>query len=263
MHLKILSVKWRSFCPGEDELTELACQDISRHSYWQQSYTHLEAHRYQTFRIHSGLDIKHLVYLPIGYVVLKIYVPWKNVYVPNQYLYKPCKAYIYCWKNKYMPRLKNHLPSWACNHKSLCALGQNLLAQACRHALMSTPDIWLSLSKQKLLKIANKHLWGITINSMWPSHVIWWHRSGSKNTGSGNGLLPDSTKPFPEPKLVKVFCGTHLRGISQVLINIMYDDFLKNQFLKLLPHLSGVNELRNLKTKSKIQSVTAYTMITG
>ena len=36
-----------------------------------------------------------------------------KIFVPSQYLYKPCKAYVYCWENKYMPRLKNHLPSWA------------------------------------------------------------------------------------------------------------------------------------------------------
>ena len=73
-----------------------------------------------------GLDIKHLVYMPIGHVLLKIDLPCKNFHVPSQYLYKSCKAYVYCWENKYMPWLKNHLPSWACNRKSLCALGQDL-----------------------------------------------------------------------------------------------------------------------------------------
>ena len=41
-------------------------------------------------------------------------------------VYKPCKAYVYCWENNYLPRLKNYLPSRARNHKSLCALGQAL-----------------------------------------------------------------------------------------------------------------------------------------
>ena len=85
---------------------------------------------------HGGLDIKHLVYMPIGHVVLKIYVPWKSFHVPSQYLYKPCKAYVYCWKNKYMPTLKSHMPCRACNHKSLCALGQDL------HA----PGMWACLN---------------------------------------------------------------------------------------------------------------------
>ena len=59
----------------------------------------------------TGLDIRHLINMPVGHMVLKIYVPNKNFHVPSQYLYKPCKAYVYCWENKYIPRLKNHLPS--------------------------------------------------------------------------------------------------------------------------------------------------------
>ena len=70
----------------------------------------------------AGLDIKHLVYMPIGHVLLKFFVP-------SQYLYKSCKAHAYCWKNKHMPRLKIHLPCSAHSHKSLCALGQDLHAQ--------------------------------------------------------------------------------------------------------------------------------------
>ena len=83
----------------------------------------------------TGLDIKHLAYMPVGHVVLKIHMPCKKFYVPSQYLYKPCKAYVYCWENKYMPRLKNHLPSQAHNHKSLGALGQNLRALSMRARL--------------------------------------------------------------------------------------------------------------------------------
>ena len=87
----------------------------------------------------AGLDIKHLAYMPVGHVGLKIYMPCKNFYVPSQYLYKPCKAYVYCWENKYMPRLKNHLPSWAHNHKSLGALGQDLRAPGMRAYLNVEP----------------------------------------------------------------------------------------------------------------------------
>ena len=36
-------------------------------------------------------------------------------------------------------------------------------------------------------------------NSFWPCNSVWQHRS--VNIGSGNGLLPDSTKPLPEPVL--------------------------------------------------------------
>ena len=66
--------------------------------------------------------------MPIGHVVLKADMPCKTFHVPSLYLYKTCKAYVYWWENKYMPWLKNHLPSQARNHKSLCALGQDLYA---------------------------------------------------------------------------------------------------------------------------------------
>ena len=88
-----------------------------------------------------GLDIKHMVYMPVWHVVLNIYLPCTNFHMPSQYLYKPCKAYVHCWENKCMLILKNHLPSRARNHKSLCALGQDLqyMPRACGHALMSSP----------------------------------------------------------------------------------------------------------------------------
>ena len=41
--------------------------------------------------LQTGLDIRHLTYMPVGHRVLKIYVPCKNFLMPNQYLYKPCK----------------------------------------------------------------------------------------------------------------------------------------------------------------------------
>ena len=37
------------------------------------------------------------------------------------------------------------------------------------------------------------------VNSLWPSDAIW--REIWVNIGSGNGLLPDVTKPLPEPML--------------------------------------------------------------
>ena len=78
--------------------------------------------------------------MPIGHMVLKIYVPCKNFHVPSQYLYKPCKTYVYCWENKYMPRLKNHLPSQARNHKILCAWDKIYMPRAC---LNVEPSIWM------------------------------------------------------------------------------------------------------------------------
>ena len=58
----------------------------------------------------AGLDIKHLAYMPVGHVVLKIYMPCKNFYVPSQYLYKPCKAYVYCWEISTCPDWKITCP---------------------------------------------------------------------------------------------------------------------------------------------------------
>ena len=82
--------------------------------------THICVTRPQWVNARTGLDIKHLIYMPIGQVlvVLKIDVPCKKFHMPSQYLYKPCKAYVYHWENKYMTWLKNHLPSRACNHKT-------------------------------------------------------------------------------------------------------------------------------------------------
>ena len=40
----------------------------------------------------TGVDIKHLVYMPIRHMVLRIYMPWFFFYMPSQYFYKPCKA---------------------------------------------------------------------------------------------------------------------------------------------------------------------------
>ena len=99
----------------------------------------IPGHQISTKLCTSGLDIKHLVYMPIRHVVQKIYVPCTNVHMPSQYLYKPCKAYVYCWENKYMPSLKNHLPGRARNHKSLCALEQDLYTQGMRASLNVEP----------------------------------------------------------------------------------------------------------------------------
>ena len=87
----------------------------------------------------AGLDIKQLVYMTVGHVDLKVYMPCKNFHVPSQYLCKPCKGYVHCWENKYMPRLKNHLPCRAHNHNSLCALRQDLHALGMRAHLNVKP----------------------------------------------------------------------------------------------------------------------------
>ena len=92
------------------------------------------------------LDIKHLVYMPIGHVVLKMYVPCKNFHVPATICTSPVKLMFTTEKNKYMPRMKSHLPCRASNHKSLCALGQIYMPWAHGHAFMSSSlsecEVW-------------------------------------------------------------------------------------------------------------------------
>ena len=44
----------------------------------------------QALQYYSGLDIKHLMYMPIRPMVLKTDMPYKYFHLPSQYLYKPC-----------------------------------------------------------------------------------------------------------------------------------------------------------------------------
>ena len=114
--------------------------------------------------------LKHLVYMPVGHVVLKIYVPCKNLHLPSQYLYKPCKAYVHCWENKYMPRLKNHLPSPARIHKSLCAPRQDL------HA----PGMRAHLNVERCIGISST---GTTVHFKMTFHKWWnWEYCADSNT---------------------------------------------------------------------------------
>ena len=120
--------------------------------------------------LYSGLDIKHLVYMPIGHKVLKIDVPRKNFHMPSQYLCKPCKAYVYCWENNDMPWLKNHLPIRARNHKSLCALGHELHAPGMRARLNVKP--WYCIKMSKWIPM-NIFLWHIFSGNEIVDHVVW------------------------------------------------------------------------------------------
>ena len=68
------------------------------------------------------------------------------------------------------------------------------------------------------------------------------------NIGSGNGLLPNGTKPLPEPMvdLSSVeFCGIHLTTILLLALKVsIHEMSSKITFLKLQPHLPGANELK-------------------
>ena len=69
--------------------------------------------------IDQGLTLSIWFTCPSGTWFWKFTCPAKFFMCPSQYLYKPCKAYAYCWENKYMPRQKNHLPSRARNQLQL------------------------------------------------------------------------------------------------------------------------------------------------
>ena len=81
------------------------------------------------------------------------------------------------------------------------------------------------------------------------------------NIGSGNGLLPDGTKPLPDAmdfSLVKCF-GIHLRAVSQeLLINFRWNMCLEIALLKLLPHLSAVNELNSFHCHFWVMNITGF-----
>ena len=61
------------------------------------------------------------------------------------------------------------------------------------------------------------------------------------NISSRNGLVPDSTKPLPEPMLTVIwaFCGVHMTAISQVLMNLIYNQCSEIMPLKVLPRPRG------------------------
>ena len=69
------------------------------------------------------------------------------------------------------------------------------------------------------------------------------------NIGSGNGLLPDGTKPLPEPNIClssKVFCGINRGAVSEeVLMNLIRNIGSKITLVELLPYLPGANELNS------------------
>ena len=82
--------------------------------------------------------------------------------------------------------------------------------------------------------------------------VAQWHHMMTEiwvNIGSGNGLLPDGTKPLPEPMLdlSSVRChGIHLRALSLDDVKIPINKTrLKTAVLKWHPGLPGANELIN------------------
>ena len=70
--------------------------------------------------------------------------------------------------------------------------------------------------------------------------------------GSGNGLLPEGTKPLPEAMLTssKVIRVTNLRAISQEMLkNFLCHMCSEITLLNLLPHPPGGNEFNTLRPR--------------
>ena len=68
----------------------------------------------------------------------------------------------------------------------------------------------------------------IILNSLWPSDTIWRHRSGSTLVQVMACLLPDGTKPLPEPMLtyhqsglVTFTCG-HFRTKCSIYLSLIW-----------------------------------------
>ena len=70
------------------------------------------------------------------------------------------------------------------------------------------------------------------VSSLWPSDAIWWQEKDTHkyvNIGSGNGLLPDGTKPLPEPMLTY-----HQLGSVSFIREQLHKRYLSHQSLKQL-----------------------------
>ena len=79
------------------------------------------------------------------------------------------------------------------------------------------------------------------------------------NIGSGNGLLPDGTKPLPEPMLTYHQLGrvafTWWQYSLEMLTVSLTKRGLKITHLKSQPHFSGGNELKVIATLARSQGV--------
>ena len=67
------------------------------------------------------------------------------------------------------------------------------------------------------------------------------------NSGSGNGLLPDGTKPLPEPMLISLigeimWHSPESNFTASAQATILYHEF-KNDVFKITANFPGANEL--------------------
>ena len=68
------------------------------------------------------------------------------------------------------------------------------------------------------------------------------------NIGSGNGLLPDGTKPLPEPMLINSEVNWHIRAISQEMHQPSITKIrLKITYIKFNSNFPGAYELNMIR----------------
>ena len=91
---------------------------------------------------------------------------------------------------------------------------------------------------------------GLVLNSLWPSYALWHHWTWV-NIGPGYSLLPEGTKPLPEPMLtihkwglVKFTWVQFWQGLIEESIPKMS---LKITILRLQLYIPGANKLTDTK----------------
>ena len=102
---------------------------------------------------------------------------------------------------------------WLCRIDNMyyCCFRVNLI-----YLGQATPKIWFKM-----------WIWSLVIfNSLGPSDAIWCTEI-CVNIGSGNGLLPDGTKPLPEPMLTY-----HKYGPVVIAQELFYNRYHSHQLLK-------------------------------
>ena len=90
---------------------------------------------------YTGLDIKHLVYMPVGHMVLKIYVPCKIFHVPANICTTPVKLIHTAGKISTCPDWKITCLVEHVTTKSYVPWDKIYMPRACGRPLMSSPVI--------------------------------------------------------------------------------------------------------------------------
>ena len=135
----------------------------------------------------------------------------------------PGDKYICHWTEQDIIALDNGLSPIAIGHHSITSINADTLSNVPLGTKFNKFGIklWIFSLKQLHVNVFAK------CHSICPGPnvliVAWWcHMAADNwvNIGSGNGLVPDSPKPLPEPMVSTWFSGTHLTPISQEVLKI-------------------------------------------